>query len=116
MNANDFARDWEAGWNSHDLDRIMAHYHPQIVFRSQKALPLVGTGLVIGQAALRDYWAQALARQPDLRFEVTHVFEGHEMCVLTYRNHHRVLAAETLRFDPDGLAVEASACHLRAAE
>ena len=111
MNYQDFARDWEAGWNSHDLDRIMAHYHEDIVFRSKKAVPLVGTGALEGKAALRDYWARALERQPDLRFEVLNVFEGHEMCVITYRNQRGVLAAETLRFDESGIAIEASACH-----
>ncbi len=28
-----FAQDWQDGWNSHDLDRIMAHYHEEVVFR-----------------------------------------------------------------------------------
>jgi hypothetical protein len=35
------------------------------------------------------------------------------MLVITYENHKLVLAAETLRFGPDGLVVEASACHQR---
>jgi hypothetical protein len=39
------------------------------------------------------------------------VFFGHGMMVITYQNHTGVLAAETLRFGPDGLVVEASACH-----
>lgn len=106
-----FAQDWQAGWNSHDLDRILLHYDPQIVFRSAKAAALVGTGTIHGMAELRAYWAQALARQPDLRFEVVDVFEGHQMLVITYRNHRGVLAAETLRFGEDGLVIEASACH-----
>lgn len=106
-----FAAEWQAGWNSHDLDRILAHYAPHIVFRSRKALALVGTGELVGRAALRDYWARALALQRDLRFEVVDVFEGHEMLVITYRNHKGVLAAETIWFDADGLIERAAACH-----
>lgn len=106
-----FAADWQAGWNSHDLDRILAHYADTITFHSAKALAMVGSGTVQGKAALRAYWAQALARQPDLRFQIDTVYQGHDMLVITYTNQKSVRAAETLRFGPDGLIVEASACH-----
>ena len=89
----------------------MAHYHDDIVFRSAKAHALVGQGTLHGKAELRAYWAKALVKQPDLKFTVIDVFAGHEMLVLTYRNHNNVLAAETLRFAADGLVVEAAACH-----
>ena len=115
MKPMEFARDWEAGWNSHDLDRIMAHYHPEITFRSAKAQALVGEGTLHGHAPLRAYWGRALEKQPELKFEVVDVFEGHDMMVITYRNHRGVLAAETLRFGADGLVIEASACHRKEA-
>ena len=113
IDAQRFAAEWEAAWNAHDLDRIMGHYHPDIVFRSAKAQALVGQGELHGRADLRAYWARALERQPDLTFRVVDVFEGHDMIVITYRNHRDVLAAETLRFDAGGRVVEASACHRR---
>ena len=106
-----FAEAWEAAWNSHDLDRILAHYSEGVIFRSQKAMRLVGQGQLQGKPALRTYWAKALAAQPDLSFVVVEVLGGHGMMVITYRNQKNVLAAETLRFGPDGLVVEASACH-----
>lgn len=107
-----FAQEWEAAWNAHDLDRILAHYAPDIVFRSKKAMRLVGHGELHGAAALRAYWGKALQTQPDLSFVVVNVFHGHAMMVITYRNHRNVLAAETLRFGPGGQVVEASACHV----
>ena len=106
-----FADDWQAGWNAHDLDAIMAHYHDDIVFRSRKAVPITGGGQIDGKPALRAYWAAALARQPDLAFQVEEVFEGFGMLVIVYTNHRGVRAAETLRFDDSGLVVSASACH-----
>lgn len=109
--AEAFAADWQAAWNSHDLDRILAHYAPEVVFRSRKALALTGAGEVRGLPALRAYWAAALAAQPDLAFRVTRVYAGHGMLVIAYRNHRGVEAAETLRFAPDGKVIEASACH-----
>lgn len=107
----DFAQEWAAGWNSHDLDRILSHYRDDIVFSSRKAEAMVGAGRVTGKAALRDYWARALAAQPDLAFEVVDVFSGYETLVITYRNHKGHLAAETLQFAEDGLVSRASACH-----
>lgn len=111
MDFDAFAEAWEAAWNSHDLDRILAHYSEDVIFRSRKAMRLVGRGELHGKPALRDYWSKALAAQPDLSFVVVDVLNGHGMLVITYRNHRDVLAAETLRFGADGLVVEASACH-----
>lgn len=111
MDYEAFATAWEAAWNSHDLDRILAHYSNDVVFRSQKAMSLVGQGELHGRAALRAYWSQALTAQPNLSFVVVEVFKGHGMMALTYQNQHGALAVETLRFGMDGLVVEASACH-----
>lgn len=110
-----FAAEWETGWNSHNLDRILAHYRDDIVFRSQKAQALVGTGELKGKDALRAYWAAALAKQPELVFSVQDVFAGHEMIVITYLNHRGILAAETLYFDAEGLVFRAAACHRNSA-
>ncbi|MEM9350565.1 MAG: nuclear transport factor 2 family protein [Pseudomonadota bacterium] len=107
----DFAAEWEAAWNAHDLDRILSHYAEDVVFRSAKAVATVGTGVIEGKAALREYWAAALTRQPDLAFSVIEVFEGHGMLVILYVNQVGRRATETLRFGADGLVVEASACH-----
>ncbi|MFZ5962907.1 nuclear transport factor 2 family protein [Thalassococcus sp. BH17M4-6] len=111
MDALAFARAWAAGWNAHDLDRIMAHYADEIVFRSRKAVALTGMGEVIGKPALRRYWAEALRRQPDLAFEIEEVFEGHRMLVILYTNQRGVRTTETLWFDAGGLVTRAAACH-----
>lgn len=111
MDANAFAAEWEACWNSHDLDRILSHYREDIVFRSRKAIPISGTGEIIGKAALRAYWASALERQSDLHFRTQDIFKGHQMLVISYLNHRDVLAAETLYFDEHGKVSHAAACH-----
>ncbi|MEM9589998.1 MAG: nuclear transport factor 2 family protein [Pseudomonadota bacterium] len=111
LDANQFARVWEAGWNSHDLDRIMAHYRDDVVFRSLKALATVGEGELHGARALRAYWTKALERQPDLRFEVLDTFKGHAMNVLLYENQIGTRATETLFFDAEGRVFQAADCH-----
>ena len=111
MDALQFAEGWAEGCNSHDLDRILGHYRDDIVFRSNKALALTGRGQIEGIEALRAYWSAALARQSDLRFTVTAVYEGFEMIVIAYDNHRGVRATETLHFDGQGKVWQASACH-----
>ncbi len=111
MDVVKYAREWQASWNSHDLQRIMAHYSDDIRFRSRKAASLVGTGLIVGKPALEEYWAAALQRQPNLRFSIERVYSGHDTMVIAYTNQVGVHAAETLRFGRGGLVVEASACH-----
>lgn len=111
QDSTSFVKGWENGWNSHDLDLIMAHYREDIVFRSRKALALTGQGELRGRLALRAYWKAALDVQPELRFQVQDVFEGHDMLVISYLNHKGVLAVETLYFGADGLMFQAAACH-----
>jgi len=84
MSPSGFAQEWQAAWNSHDLDQVLGHYAPDVVFRSAKAADTVGAGIITGRSALRDYWALALERQPDLRFEVIETFKGHQMLVLIF--------------------------------
>ena len=109
--ARAFAEDWVAAWNSHDLDRILAHYAEDVEFRSRKASRLVGDGTVRGKAALREYWSKALAGQPDLRFALRRVYLGHEILTLSYRNHRGVEAVETFQFGSDGRVIRSAACH-----
>jgi ketosteroid isomerase-like protein len=99
--AERFAQEWVAGWNSHDLDRILAHYADDVVFRSPVAERLMGTGVLRGRAALREYWAEGLRRVPNLRFEVVAVRSSVDAVVIDYRNQDGGLVAEVLRFDGD---------------
>lgn len=114
MDANAFAQQWEQDWNRQDLDGIMSHFRDDVVFRSTEALPLLGTSELRGKPSLRAYWNAALARQPDLHFEVVDVFSGQNMLVITYRDERNVLSAETLCFDTDDKVYMASACQRHA--
>src|SRR5262249_57686380 len=66
----ELADHWVKAWNSHDLDRIMAHYADEVVLISPVALTIVGdpSGRVVGKAALRSYFQRALGVYPNLRF------------------------------------------------
>ncbi len=110
--ANAFARIWEADWNSHDLERILAHYGEEMVFTSPFAAERLGIegGVVRGKQALRAYWAAGLAKLPDLRFEVLSVLLGTDTVVINYRNEQGRSVAEVLTFR-DGLIVSGFAAY-----
>ncbi|GAA4634370.1 nuclear transport factor 2 family protein [Actinoallomurus vinaceus] len=104
--AQRFADEWVAGWNSHDLDRIMKHYADDVVFRSPYAARLLpgSDGTIRGKETLRAYWAEGLRHLPDLRFEVVGVYAGIDSVVVNYRNQAGQLVNEVLIFDGDLIA------------
>lgn len=104
--ARRFADEWVAGWNSHDLDRIMRHYSADVTFSSPVAARIIegSDGTVRGIEALRAYWAEGLRRIPDLKFEIIDVYAGIDTVVLNYRNQTGRLVNEILTFQ-DGLVI-----------
>ena len=110
--ARAFARDWVAAWNAHDIERVLAHYSEEVEFRSPFIAAFAGeaSGRLLGKAALRAYWRTALARLPDLRFELLDVLVGAQSLTLSYRGH-RGLVAETFFFGEDGKVRSATTCY-----
>lgn len=85
-----FAHEWIDAWNSHNIDRILAHYAPDAVLTSPVAQRLLaGDGNVRGIDALRAYFTRGLQAYPDARFELIDVLAGIETIVLYYRNQLR---------------------------
>jgi hypothetical protein len=113
-NPKTFAEAWVRAWNAHDVEAVLDHFSDDVVFTSPVAarlLPETG-GVVHGKAALRNYWATALARQPDLHFAVIGVYQGESTLVINYRNHRGQLVNEVLSFDGDGLVREGHGTYL----
>ena len=104
----EFSSAWEAAWNAHDLDAVLAHFADKVVFYSPYAaqvLPDTG-GVLRGKGELYRYWAEGLRLLPDLHFTVEGVHAGVSSLVLHYRNQRDVLVDEVLIFDDAGLVVE----------
>src|SRR5947209_5209085 len=104
--AVEFANQWVKGWNSHDVEMVLAHFVDDVVFTSPVAARVVpeSAGVLRGKPALRAYWSAALARVPDLHFEVLGVYTGTDHLVINYRNHVGGLVCEVLRFDGELVA------------
>ncbi len=102
--AQEFALEWIAAWNSHDLERILSHYADDVEVTSPLVETVLGPGRVTvrGKGPLRDYWGAALAKYPDLRFTLFRAYAGPRSVVLHYQSVQALVSAECLEFDGDG--------------
>jgi hypothetical protein len=109
--AHRFAHEWIEAWNSHDLERVLAHYSDDFEMNSPVIMQIAGepSGRLTGKEAVGAYWAKALTMIPDLRFELIAVLTGVESVVVQYRGAGGRLAAEVFHFGPDGKVVRAFA-------
>lgn len=101
---DNFAQEWIAAWNSHDLDRIMEHYSEQIDFRSPviRQIGFNEEGIITDKAKLRKYFEKGLQAYPDLRFELEKVLEGLDSVVLYYQSINNKHTAEYMELDASG--------------
>ncbi len=102
--AREFAQEWVAAWNDHDLDRILSHYADDFEMTTPFIVQVMGepTGTLKGKEKVRAYWAKALERVPDLTFELLDVFSGVNSVTIYYKAVFEKRAAEVLFFDADG--------------
>jgi hypothetical protein len=72
-----FADDWIAVWNSHDLNRILEHYSNNFEMHSPGIITVAGepSGMLKGKATVAAYWEKAL-KAPNLIYELIDVFVG----------------------------------------
>lgn len=108
----EFARNWLAAWNRHDVEAVLQHFADDAVFTSPLARRIIdgSDGTVHGKPALRGYWEQALERNPGLRFDLIDVYVGVDALVISYRNQDGVSVSEVLIFGSDGLVHRGHAC------
>jgi ketosteroid isomerase-like protein len=100
--AREFAAEWIAAWNAHDLERILSHYSDEFEMRSPFIIERMGipSGTLKGKEAIRPYWEIGLAAKPPLRFELLDVLVGVDTIAIYYRSASRNrTVAEILRFD-----------------
>jgi len=102
--ARELAEHWVQAWNSHELDRIMAHYADDVVLISPVAAGILGdpSGRVTGKTALRAYFARALSVYPDLKFELVDLMWGLQSVVLYYVNQKGSKTGEYMEIDATG--------------
>jgi hypothetical protein len=102
--ASEFAASWAEAWNSHDLDRIVAHYSEDVVFSSPLVRTIGGgnSNTIRGRVTLRSYFSAALRRFPSLRFRLRAVYAGDGAVILLYDSVNGLVACEKLKLSEKG--------------
>lgn len=108
--AHIFATKWVAAWNSRNLEQILSHYEDDFEMFSPAIVKISGevSGTLKGKAAVGDYWRRALARYPDLHFELRHVLLGVNSVTVIYQGVLG-LSGEVFHFGATGKVAKAFA-------
>jgi ketosteroid isomerase-like protein len=106
--AERFARQWASDWNQKDLDALLSHYAPDVIFRSPRISAVLGKEQtsVAGLSELRAYWSKALEHVKNLHFQITGVGVGGDALTIIYLNHRGDHVCETLVVGSHGKIVE----------
>ena len=109
--AKAFAAEWIAAWNTHDVDRVLAHYADDFEMSSPLIVTIAGepSGRLKGKAAIGAYWRKALALHENLQFTLVTILVGADSIVLHYRGSKLRHAAEIFHFGADGKVIRAAA-------
>lgn len=104
FDANNFATEWVAAWNSHDLEAILFHYAPRVALTSPVAAKLTGeaSGTIQGKDALRLHFAKGLELFPNLDLTLIDVMQGLSRVVVYYKNQRETRTGEFMEFDDEG--------------
>jgi ketosteroid isomerase-like protein len=102
-----FAVEWITAWNRRDIGAVLHPFTDDAQFLSPRAREVTGRPLVVGKAALEDYWRRALARIGTMVFRLDHVVAdpgNREMVVVYDRliDGKSIRACEIMRFDSGG--------------
>lgn len=114
--AEQFAAEWIACWNSHDMDRIMALYADDVTIDSPTALKVVpeSNGFIAGKESIRSYWQTAMKGIPDLEFRLLRVFQGVHGVALNFVNTTAgITVTEVMNFNEAGKVSQVLVYHAR---
>jgi len=111
--ADHFAQEWVAAWNSHDLERVLAHYSDDFVMSSPRIAIFAGepSGVLRGKEAIGEYWQKALGAHTSLHFKLLATFVGADSVALHYQGVGGP-AIEVFFFNDEGKVVRAAATYL----
>lgn len=104
MDERKFAEEWINAWNSHNLEAILSHYSEDIEITTPMIKLALGAenGSLKGKKLVADYWQKALAKLPDLHFELYDITSGVNSIALYYKSVMNKNAIEVMFFDDNG--------------
>jgi len=101
---NGFSKEWVDSWNSHDIERILAHYSDDFEITTPMIKIALGldTGTLAGKQNIRKYWETALKKMPDLYFELKEVTSSVNSIAIYYKSVMDKMAIEVMFFNDQG--------------
>jgi hypothetical protein len=111
--AKAFANDWIDSWNTHDIERIIAHYADSLVFKSPLIVERYNdpAGTIVSRDKLREYFLIGLTRNPSLTFKLEQILMGVDGITLYYQNARGGETAEYFEFDTSGKVSRCTSCY-----
>ena len=105
------ACDWIAAWNARDLDRIMAHYSPDVEFQANTVVRRWNRpdGRLHGHAELREHFRLGLELAPALHFELLETFAAPGGYAVLYQRENGNRVLDVVQLDS-----QQRACHVQA--
>src|SRR5579871_3699696 len=85
--------EWIAGWNAHDVERVLALYTEDFEMTSPHiaGFGFDASGRLRGKAKVREYWAFALATVPNLHFELIDLYASPDSLIVFYSDRKSVV-------------------------
>lgn len=107
--AEHFANDWIDSWNSHNLERILAHYKDDFEMSSPFIQKIADepSGTLRGKTAIDAYWGKALQFMTDLHFQLISTLVGVDSITLEYIGAQGHFVAEFFFFSVNQKVVKA---------
>ena len=111
---NALGREWIASWNARDLERVLSLYAEDFEMTSPHIVGfgLDASGKLKGKGKVREYWALALDRVPNLHFELIDLYASPDSLVVFYSNERGGKVCEYLRFNEAGKIAQGSGNYL----
>ena len=99
-----FASEWIKSWNAHNLGDILEHYADDIEINTPMIKMALGEGdgSLKGKENVSDYWRKALAKLPDIHFELFDVTVGVNSVALYYKSVMNKNSIEVMFFNEMG--------------
>ncbi|MDX2369659.1 MAG: nuclear transport factor 2 family protein [Colwellia sp.] len=104
IDPHEFSREWLEAWNAHDLERVLKHFSEDFSITTPMIKVALGidTGTISGKDNVREYWAAALVKIPDLKFELIEVTSSVNSIALYYKSVMGKMAIEVMYFNELG--------------
>jgi len=114
MTKAEIVHDWIAGWNAHDLERIMHHYADNVEFTASTVVSRWdrADGKLNGKEELSQHFAKGLSLVPDIHFTVEEILWSPVGYAVIYHRENGNRVLDAVELNAEGLAVKVTAYYL----